>query len=129
MNEKQIEIAKTLRGYFIANRIRFKDVAEKMGVTPEYISSILSGRRFIGQKTAYKLNEAYNFSVSWLLTGEGYMFTDEYLGINTDDVETLREKLKAKEAEIMELKRKYSELANKLLDTCDSLGITTNASK
>lgn len=66
-----------LKKFFDEKHISQKEVADTIGIRPQYVNAIFSGRRAIGHKIADKLAEQYNISKVWLLTGEGYMFSEE----------------------------------------------------
>lgn len=66
-----------LKKFFDEKHISQREVADSIGIRPQYINAIFSGRRAIGHKIADKLSEQYNISKVWLLTGEGDMFSEE----------------------------------------------------
>ena len=66
-----------LKKFFDEKHISQKEVADTIGIRPQYINAIFSGRRAIGHKIADKLAEQYNISKVWLLTGEGEMLVEE----------------------------------------------------
>lgn len=69
--EKQ---AAALRNYFDSHGIKYKEVADELGIAPPTISNILSGRDTIGKSRARKLVKHYGFDMLFLLTGEGELF-------------------------------------------------------
>lgn len=64
------QIALKVKAYFAAQNISINDAAARVGVSPQSLTSALSGRD-ISYKTAKKLADAFGFSVEYLLTGEG----------------------------------------------------------
>lgn len=73
--EKKNKIGAQLRQFFDAEGITQKEVAQALGVTPQYVNGICAGRNVIGKTIADKLAKYYGLSKSWLLTGEGDMLS------------------------------------------------------
>ena len=63
-----------LKDYFIENGMKQCDIAEVLDITQSAVSNQLNGRPF-GINSAKKWSKAFGFSVNWLTTGEGSMFT------------------------------------------------------
>jgi transcriptional regulator with XRE-family HTH domain len=53
------------------------DFAQKLGYNRTYISEVFSGAKPITHKIAQVLNEKFNISTQWLLTGKGEMGPEE----------------------------------------------------
>lgn len=60
-----------LREYFEKNGILQKEICEELGLHNATVSNILTGRYQISKTVARKLADAYGFSLSFLITGEG----------------------------------------------------------
>lgn len=65
------DVGTVLRSWFEAHDIKQRQVADALGVSPEYVSGLCSGKKSIGKKMAAKLHDLYGLSVSFLLTGRG----------------------------------------------------------
>lgn len=72
--ETSIHICSKLKDYFIENGLKQCEIAEVLDVTQSAISNQLNGRPF-GINSAKKWSKAFGFSVTWLTTGEGSMFS------------------------------------------------------
>ncbi|MGH1520586.1 helix-turn-helix domain-containing protein [Chryseobacterium sp. JK1] len=72
MEHKDInnQISCYLKEYFKENNISQKDIQSDLGVSQQYVSGIINGKRSIGKKLAEKLSELYGLNKSILLTGE-----------------------------------------------------------
>lgn len=68
-------VASKLTNFFKDKGLSQKDVAELMGTSSAYINAILNNRKDVGKKQAAKMGNLFGLSASWLLTGEGEMFT------------------------------------------------------
>lgn len=63
-----------LKDYFIENGMKQCDIADVLDITQSAVSNQLNGRPF-GINSAKKWSKAFGFSINWLTTGEGSMFT------------------------------------------------------
>lgn len=106
INEK---IYVPLRSYFRDRGIAVKDIAETLGTNPVYISSILNGKKSIGRATAAKLADKYGFSIKFILSGEGALFSEE--AIEKMTVPYLLKKMQEQEVEMARLKQEISNLS------------------
>lgn len=70
-------IGEKLRNYFDSQGISQIDIAKRLGVSKTYINALLAENSRFGKKSAEKWSEVFGFSKSFLLTGEGSMFTTE----------------------------------------------------
>jgi len=68
-------IANRLRAYFKEKGIKQEEIAARLGVSQAYVNSLLTGKKAFGKKQAAKWSEAFGFSASWLVTGDGDMIT------------------------------------------------------
>lgn len=67
-------ISQKLKEYFYENGMKQKDIADALDVTQTAVSNQLNGRPF-GVNSAKKWSKMFGFSINWLTTGEGPMFT------------------------------------------------------
>lgn len=68
---KEKEVALAVKGYFSAHGVKINDVAAALGVTPQSVTSQLSGTRPFGRMNARRYAEAFGFNETYLMTGEG----------------------------------------------------------
>lgn len=73
-NDNADAICAAVRGFLASKKITMTEAAEHLGQTKSAVSSQLKGRPF-SQLTARKWSEAFGFSASYLLTGEGPLVT------------------------------------------------------
>lgn len=67
-------IGQVLAQHFKEQGITQEMIAERLGVSQQYVSKLLSGKTAFGKKQAQRFSEIWNIRPSWLLTGEGPMF-------------------------------------------------------
>lgn len=60
-----------LKDFFAKQGLTQQNIADRLGVSQQYIASILNGANPIGKKMAHSLSDAFGLSEPWLLTGEG----------------------------------------------------------
>ena len=70
-------VGEKLRNYFDNQGVTQIDVANKIGVSKAYVNALFAGNSRFGKKSAEKWSEVFGFSKSFLLTGEGSMFTTD----------------------------------------------------
>jgi len=75
-NDNADSICAAVRGFLASKKITMTDAAERLGQTKSAVSSQLKGRPF-SQLTARKWADAFGFSASYLLTGEGSLLPGE----------------------------------------------------
>lgn len=66
-------IGQALAQYFKEQGITQEMIAERLGVSQQYVSRLLSGKTAFGKKQAQRFSEIWDIRPSWLLTGEGPM--------------------------------------------------------
>ena len=66
-------VSEALTDYFKARGITQDAIAERLGVSQQYVSKLLSGKAEFGKKQAQRFGELFGIQPSWLLTGEGEM--------------------------------------------------------
>ena len=69
------KVSEALTDYFKARGITQDAIAERLGVSQQYVSKLLSGKAEFGKRQAQKFGELFGIQPSWLLTGEGDMLT------------------------------------------------------
>lgn len=67
------QIGEALTEFFKAQGITQDAIAERLGVSQQYVSKLLSGKAAFGKKQAQRFGELFGIQPSWLLTGEGAM--------------------------------------------------------
>lgn len=80
------DISKGLNDYFKSLGITQEAIAERLGVSQQYISRLLSGKAAFGKKQAQRFYEIWGIQPSWLLTGEGPMLSKKKIPLYNDDV-------------------------------------------
>lgn len=73
-----------LAAFFREQGITQEEIAQKLGVSQQYVSGLLSGRKPFGKKQAQRFYELWQISPSWLLTGEGPMMAGTVIGDNSN---------------------------------------------
>lgn len=67
-----MELKDRLQKILTEQNLKRKELADAIKVTESYISNILNGRRqHISESLALLIEQKYNYSAQWLLTGEG----------------------------------------------------------
>ena len=64
-------IGRAIKTYMVEHGISNTEAAAKVGITPQALSSIITGTKALGRQTAAKFAEAFGFSETYLLTGDG----------------------------------------------------------
>lgn len=77
----------SLKKFFKDKGLTQNKIAEQLGVTQGYVTSILNGRNPLGKKNAHIWAETFGLSETWLLTGIGEMIPN-----NNSEETTLPEK-------------------------------------
>ena len=73
-----------LAAFFREQGITQEEIAQKLGVSQQYVSGLLSGRKPFGKKQAQRFYEMWQISPSWLLTGEGPLLAGSVIGDNNN---------------------------------------------
>lgn len=71
-------VAKELKKWFRTHEKAYSDVASDLGVSVQFVSMIVNGKKSIGKELAERLSNQYGLSKAFLLTGCG----------NIDDAES-----------------------------------------
>lgn len=66
-----------LAAFFREQGITQEEIAAKLGVSQQYVSGLLSGKKPFGKKQAKRFFELWQISPSWLLTGDGPMISSK----------------------------------------------------
>lgn len=64
-----------LKEFFKAQGLTQQNIAERFGVSQQYVASLLNGTAPFGKKVAHKWAEEFGLPEGWLLTGNGYITT------------------------------------------------------
>ena len=65
------KVTKGLTNWLSSEGMTQKDVAEKLGVSEQFVNALFNGRMEFGKKTANDWQKLFGLSASWLRTGEG----------------------------------------------------------
>lgn len=74
---KQQEVALAVKGWMAAQGLKITDVAERLGVSVQAVSSQLSGDRPFGRMNATRYAEIFKLNANYLMTGEGALVPDD----------------------------------------------------
>lgn len=72
----QNTVCDAVRAYFRSQKISIEEAARRLGMSRPAVSQQLTGRPF-SHKSAARWSEAFGFSASYLLTGEGSLLPGE----------------------------------------------------
>lgn len=97
-----------------------RQLADSLGVTPQYINGIFSGRKPIGKKNAKKLANLSGLSESFLLTGEDETGTAAQTPAHIDKNEEVNRILRIYQEEIDDLKLYHQRECDAYKATIDS---------
>ena len=67
------KVTKGLTNWLSSEGMTQKDVAEKLGVSEQFVNALFNGRRKFGKKTANDWQKLFGLSASWLRTGDIYI--------------------------------------------------------
>lgn len=73
-NDKK-KFCEDLKEFFKAQGLTQQNIAERFGVSQQYVASLLNGTTTFGKKVAHKWAEEFGLSEAWLLTGIGGITT------------------------------------------------------
>lgn len=73
-NDKK-KFCEDLKEFFKAQGLTQQNIAERFGVSQQYVASLLNGTTPFGKKVAHKWAEEFGLSEAWLLTGIGCLTT------------------------------------------------------
>lgn len=83
------EICERIAADFKRRRITHQIAAEKIGTTKQTISNQISGKKRFSQNMAKKFADAFGYSTTWLLYGEGDQFDDRLVSFEFDTKENI----------------------------------------
>ena len=111
------KVTKGLTNWLSSEGMTQKDVAEKLGVSEQFVNALFNGRREFGKKTANDWQKLFGLSASWLRTGEGKRLAAE---IDTPK-ETIAEALGHSVATVTDIyikfnRRKIDEANRRVID-------------
>lgn len=118
MNNKKLYFAQTLRSLIEGNKMKLDDLAGKLGITKQAISTYCTGKATPNITTLVELSEIFNVSTDYLLTGKRRenQITREELGLSERALELLSKIAHAKGNEELS---DISEQLNKILSDKD----------
>ena len=106
------EVKERIRALVASDGGRLKPFAEKIGIEPAYLSSLLTGQQGVSA-SIYRGISRRGYSIDWLLTGEGHRRQGESLhSVRDTELEILRDWLADKESMIQLLKHEVENLRN-----------------
>lgn len=70
------EICEAISKDFKRRRITHQIAADKIGTPKHTVTNQLSRKKRFGERLAKKFSDAFGYSITWLLYGEGEMFSD-----------------------------------------------------
>lgn len=70
------EICDAISKDFKRRRITHQIAADKIGTPKHTVTNQLSRKKRFGERLAKKFSDAFGYSITWLLYGEGEMFSD-----------------------------------------------------
>ena len=73
---KDDEIKKRIKTVIESQPKKVKDVAESIGITPAYLSSLLTGKQGISAHV-YKGFHDFGVNINWLISGDGQMWIED----------------------------------------------------
>ena len=75
---KEMEVALAVKSWLAAQGLKLNDVAERLGVSAQAVSSQLSGDRTFGRRNAERYAEVFGFNANYLITGEGSLLAENH---------------------------------------------------
>ena len=77
-----VNVGNDLKKFFALKGIRQDEIAEKLDVSQQFVSKLLSSNASFGKQTAAKWSDVFGRNPAWLRTGEGNMLLE---GETNDD--------------------------------------------
>lgn len=105
INDQSIEIGKKLKAHLRKKGISQIELAEKLGVSAQFVYSVLKGRQ-LGRNAALKWGNILEINPNWFLTGEGEIDPQEdknSMGNNSVTEKVYLEVIQNKDNQIIEL--------------------------
>ena len=114
---------KDLKDFFKIKNLKYQDIAERLGVSPSYVGTILSGNKAFGKSAAEKWAEEFGLSAAWLLTGEGEMTpcSVHQENVNGDNVHGDGVTINKTDSELIALIKKRDEQIDRLLSIIEHM--------
>lgn len=107
--EKVKEVALAIKRWMAENDLSMTDMAERLGVTVQAVSSQLDGKRIFGRGNAGRYAEAFGFDADYLMTGKGELLNHEHMAVEEGgDVSTLIAIVKSQQDTIAALVNKLA---------------------
>lgn len=75
MDKDKKKFCDDLKDFFKSRGLTQQKIAERFGVSQQYVASLLNGSNPFGKKVAHKWAEEFGLSEAWLLTGIGDITT------------------------------------------------------
>lgn len=71
------KVVNALKQWLKANQITQQAIADRLGKSQPHIAMLISGKSNFGKKAAREWADAFGFSYSFLITGEGTLFDND----------------------------------------------------
>ena len=71
-----VNVGNELKKFFALKGIRQDEIAEKLDVSQQFVSKLLSSNASFGKQTAAKWSDVFGLNPAWLRTGEGNMLLE-----------------------------------------------------
>lgn len=94
------EIATRLRQVLARASFTQRELAERLGMSPSYVSELVRGLKRPGTEFFIEIRRVLGVSIDWLLTGEGAMFGSS--GIRSDEYQAVRLQVAAARAAVID---------------------------
>lgn len=76
-----LRIGKRVAEIAVMENLNQKTLAEKLGVSQGFLSSVINDQKIPGSEFLYTLNKLFGISADWVLTGEGGMYGGSKINI------------------------------------------------
>ncbi len=79
--DSALRIGKRIAEVAVMENLNQKSLAEKLGVSQGFLSSVINDQKIPGSEFLYILNKVFGVSADWVLTGEGGMYGGSKINI------------------------------------------------
>lgn len=123
MNYDKKKFCDDLKEFFRQRGLTQQNIAERFGVSQQYVASLLNGTNPFGKKVAHKWAEEFGLSEAWLLTGVGDITTTGVVqnNQNGDNYQGVGMTVNKTDAKFFALLRKKDEQIDRLLSIIEKM--------
>lgn len=82
MDKDKKKFCDDLKDFFRSQGLTQQKIAERFGVSQQYVASLLNGSNPFGKKVAHRWAQEFGLSEAWLLTGAGDITTASVVQTN-----------------------------------------------